>query len=63
MSGYEKSKINKIRYCLHQMSQEMDHTQALIDFVLLVFEIQPIEFLVGKEKAESKLVENDKESK
>ena len=37
ISGEEKSKINKMRYCLHQMAQETDYTQALIDFLRFAF--------------------------
>ena len=33
MSGKDKSNINSMRYCLHQMTQETDKTQALIDFI------------------------------
>ena len=51
-SGYEKSRVNKMRYCLHQMTRETDHTQALMDFVRLVFQVVPIEKLEGKPKKE-----------
>lgn len=48
ISGEEKSKINKMRYCLHQMVRETDKTQALMDFIRLVFNVEPIEILVSK---------------
>jgi hypothetical protein len=48
ISGREKSRINKVRYCLHQMTRETDKTQALIDFVRLVFKVFPRKELVGK---------------
>lgn len=47
ISGEEKSKINKMRYCLHQMTRETDQTQAMMDFIRLVFHAVPIEKLVG----------------
>ena len=50
ISGYEKSKINKMRYCLHQMTRETDHTQALMDFIRLVFQVVPVEKLMGNPK-------------
>ena len=37
ISGEEKNLINKKRYCLHQMTRETDKTQALINFIQLVF--------------------------
>ena len=42
ISGYEKSKINKMRYCLHQLTMETDHTQAMMDFIRLVYQVVPI---------------------
>ena len=47
MSGYEKSQINKIRYSMHQMTRETDHTQALMDFVRLAFNAVPKKNLLG----------------
>ena len=40
ISGRDKSNINSMRYCLHQMTQETDKTQALIDFVRLVWKVE-----------------------
>ena len=40
ISGKDKSNINSMRYCLHQMTQETDKTQALIDFVRLVWKVE-----------------------
>ena len=39
MSGRDKSKINKNRYTLHQMTQETDKTEALINYIQLLFAI------------------------
>jgi hypothetical protein len=50
MSGYKKSKINKVRYRMHQMTQEMDHTQALMDFIRLVFKVVPRKELLGSSR-------------
>ena len=36
MSGEDKSEINKMRYCFHQMTRETDKTQALINFIQFV---------------------------
>ena len=47
MSGVEKSGINKMRYCLHQMARETDHTQAFMDFIRLVIHVEPIDKLLG----------------
>jgi hypothetical protein len=47
-SGYEKSRINKMRYCLHQLTMETDHTQAMMDFIRLIFQVVPINQLLGK---------------
>ena len=47
MSGYEK---NKVRYRIHQMTQEMDHTQALMDFIRLVFKVVPRKELLGSSR-------------
>jgi hypothetical protein len=40
ISGRDKSNINSMRYCLHQMTQETDQTQALIDFIRLVWKVE-----------------------
>ena len=53
ISGKDKSNINNIRYCLHQMTQETDKTQALMDFIRLVFKIYPKEELV-RDKRDAK---------
>ena len=47
MSGYEKSKINKLRHCLHQIARETDHTQALMDFIRMTFQVIPRKELKG----------------
>ena len=47
ISGYEKSRINKMRYCLHQLTMETDHTQAMMDFIRLIFQVVPIRKLMG----------------
>ena len=47
ISGKEKSKINKMRYCLHQMTRETDKTEALINFVQFAFKVYAKEDLVG----------------
>ena len=47
ISGYEKSRINKMRYCLHQLTMETDHTQAMMDFIRLIFQVVPISKLKG----------------
>lgn len=38
IDGEDKSKINKKRYCFHQMGRETEETQSLINFIQLVFE-------------------------
>ena len=40
ISGRDKSSINSMRYTLHQMTQETDKTQALIDFVRFVWKVE-----------------------
>ena len=40
ISGKDKSSINNIRYILHQMTQETDKTQALMDFIRLVSKVE-----------------------
>jgi hypothetical protein len=48
ISGKEKSKFNRVRYSLHQMTRETDKTQALIDFVRFVFKVYNNKDLIGK---------------
>ena len=62
ISGEEKSKINKMRYCLHQMARETDQTQGVMDFIRLVFHVVPIDKLIGNYVDSSK-AEEEKESK
>ena len=47
ISGNDKSKINRIRYCLYQMTRETDKTRALMDFVRLVFKVSPKKKLIN----------------
>ena len=54
ISGSDKSKINVVRYCLHQMTRETDKTQALMDFVRLVFKLESKVSLIWHGKEEDK---------
>ena len=40
------------------MTQETDHTQALMDFLYLVFEVEPEEGLVGKSAGKKAVKDN-----
>ena len=52
-----------MRYCLYQMTRETDQTQALMDFIRLVFHVEPTDILVGNYEEERKDEENDKKDK
>ena len=54
ISNRDKSGINRIRFCLHQMVRETDKTQGLIDFLRLVFKVYPREELVGEGDSQKK---------